>query len=88
MSQNRPYRTQQGRSFNGRFEPTSDLWRSLTTQPLRDVVRLGAPALGWLADLAGLRPALTITSALAFVVVLSILPAMRRRKQEMQADPP
>jgi hypothetical protein len=55
---------------------------------LRDVVRFGAPALGWLVDLAGLRPALTITSALAFVVVLSILPAMRRRKQEMEADPP
>ncbi len=49
---------------------------------------LGALLLGWLAELIGLRAALATTSALAFVVVLTVLPALRRRACEMEADPP
>ncbi len=49
---------------------------------------LGALLMGWLADLIGLRPALAATSALALVVVLSVLPTLRRRAREMEADPP
>ncbi len=48
---------------------------------------LGALLMGWLAELIGLRPALAVTSALALVVVLSVLPALRRRAREMEADP-
>ena len=55
-------------------------------------VSVGGPALGallagWLADLVGLRPALAITSAAALVVVLALLPVLRRRRGEMEADP-
>ncbi len=49
---------------------------------------LGALLMGWLAELIGLRPALAVTSALALVVVLSVLPALSRRVREMEADPP
>lgn len=49
---------------------------------------LGALMLGWLAELVGLRPALATTSLLAFVVMLSLLPALRRRRHEMEAEPP
>lgn len=48
---------------------------------------IGALQMGWLAELIGLRPALAVTSALALVVMLSVLPALRRRTREMEADP-
>ena len=46
---------------------------------------IGALQMGWLAELIGLRPVLAVTSAL--VVMLSVLPALRRRTREMEADP-
>ncbi len=49
---------------------------------------IGALLMGWLAELIGLRPALGVTSALALVVVLLLLPALSRRAREMEADPP
>ena len=48
---------------------------------------IGALQMGWLAELIGLRPVLAVTSALALVVMLSVLPALRRRTREMEADP-
>ena len=49
---------------------------------------LGALLMGWLAEIIGLRPALAAASALALVVVLSVLPTLSRRAREMEADPP
>ena len=49
---------------------------------------LGALLMGWLAELIGLRPALAVMSALALMVVLSVLPTLSRRTREMEAEPP
>ena len=49
---------------------------------------LGALILGWLAELVGLRLTLATTAVLAFIAVISIAPALRRRTAEMEADPP
>ncbi len=55
-------------------------------------ISIGAPALGallmgQLAELAGLQPAIAITAVAAFIVVICLLPAMRRHAPEMEADP-
>ena len=57
------------------------------TTPEQTGPALGALLVGWLAELFGLRPALAIAAGLAFVVVLSVLPVLRRRATEMEADP-
>lgn len=55
-------------------------------------IATGAPAtgallLGWLAETVGLRPALATAAALAFIIVMAILPSLRRHAAEMEADP-
>jgi len=53
---------------------------------------MGAPALGtlsigWLADQIGLSGALTAAAALAMVIILIAVPALRRRRTAMEAGP-
>ena len=59
-------------------------------------ISVGAPAigallLGWLAEAVGLRPALAATSLLALIIIMTLIPRLFRRRQEMeqnQADEP
>ena len=48
---------------------------------------LGALLMGWVAELLGLRLALAASAALAGLVFVSVLPSIRRRAREMEADP-
>lgn len=48
---------------------------------------LGALLMGQLAEFAGLRPAIACTAVTAFVVVICLLPELRRRAPEMEGDP-
>ena len=49
---------------------------------------LGALLMGWLAENIGLRPAVAASAGVALIVVACVLPALRRRRAEMEADPP
>lgn len=48
---------------------------------------LGALLMGWVAEMIGLRLALAASAALAFMVIVTVLPSIRRRAREMEADP-
>jgi len=49
---------------------------------------LGALLLGWVAEMVGLRWALAGAACIAFMVVISVIPAVRRHAAEMEAEPP
>ncbi len=48
---------------------------------------LGALMMGSLAELVGLRPALATTAALALLVAIGMIPAVRRHAADMETDP-
>ena len=48
---------------------------------------LGALLMGSVAELLGLRIALALSAGLALLIYVTVLPAIRRRAREMEADP-
>ena len=48
---------------------------------------LGALMMGTLAEIVGLRPALATTAILALLVVIVVLPSIRRHADDMEVDP-
>ena len=48
---------------------------------------LGALLMGWLADQLSLRPVVAASGVLALIVVIAVLPAVRRRTGGMEASP-